>query len=57
MKLICTTDNPTDDFTLSDDIAKQDAFETTVLPAFRPDDVFKNRRPGFLKFFRKIRTS
>lgn len=54
VKLICTTDNPTDDLHYHDDIAKQDAFETTVLPAFRPDDVFKIGDQAFLNFLEKL---
>lgn len=54
VNLICTTDNPTDDLAYHDAIKAQDDFKTVVLPAFRPDDVFKVGEPAFLEFVQKL---
>lgn len=54
VNLICTTDNPTDDLNYHDAIKAQDGFNTTVLPAFRPDDVFKVGDPAFTDLLQKL---
>ena len=41
VELICTTDNPEDDLRWHKRIREDQNFEITVLPAFRPDRVFK----------------
>ncbi|MWF63652.1 glucuronate isomerase [Staphylococcus haemolyticus] len=54
VNLICTTDNPTDDLNYHDEIKAQDGFHTTVLPAFRPDDVFKIGDQAFSDLLEKL---
>ncbi|MCI2774393.1 glucuronate isomerase [Staphylococcus petrasii] len=54
VKVICTTDNPTDSLEYHDEIAKQDDFKTAVLPAFRPDDVFKIGEEAFINLIKKL---
>ena len=50
VRLICTTDNPTDDLAYHDEIKAQTKFKTTVLPAFRPDVAFKIGEKAFVTF-------
>lgn len=54
VKLICTTDNPTDTLEYHDAIKAQKDFKTTVLPAFRPDDAFKVGTKQFVAFLKKL---
>lgn len=54
VNLICTTDNPTDDLKYHDVIKEQNDFKTVVLPAFRPDDVFKVGDKAFTDLIQKL---
>ncbi|MGF0030958.1 glucuronate isomerase [Staphylococcus pasteuri] len=54
VNLICTTDNPTDDLKYHDEIKEQNDFKTVVLPAFRPDDVFKVGDKAFTDLIQKL---
>lgn len=54
VNVICTTDNPTDELNYHDDIKVQTGFKTAVLPAFRPDAVFKIGKPEFADFIRDL---
>lgn len=51
VKFIGTTDNPTDSLEYHDQIRKDDSFQVTVAPSFRPDEAFHiddERFEGFL---------
>ncbi len=50
VKLICTTDSPTDDLRYHDKLHKQKDFKTKVLPSFRPDIAFKVGEECFVDF-------
>ncbi|MCS4486563.1 glucuronate isomerase [Staphylococcus americanisciuri] len=52
--LICTTDHPNDDLKYHEQIKAQQDFKTTVLPAFRPDDLFKVDQPVFKDFVAQL---
>lgn len=51
VKVICTTDDPTDD--LKHHINLKGSFEVKVLPTFRPDNVLKTDDPDKLKLYLK----
>lgn len=50
VSLICTTDHPNDNLQYHEEIKQQTDFKTAVLPAFRPDDLFKVDQPIFKEF-------
>ncbi|MDO5375060.1 MAG: glucuronate isomerase [Staphylococcus rostri] len=52
--LICTTDHPNDDLKYHEQIKQQKDFKTAVLPAFRPDDLFKVDQPVFKEFISQL---
>jgi glucuronate isomerase len=54
VKLICTTDDPTDSLEHHLTIAKDTDFKTKVLPAFRPDKSFNIDKPGFVEWLQKL---
>lgn len=51
---ICTTDDPIDILEFHQAIAKQDSFETSVTPTFRPDKVLLINNPEFLEYVQKL---
>ena len=48
VKIVCTTDDPTDTLEHHDAIAADSSFDIKVLPAFRPDKAFKVDSPEIL---------
>jgi glucuronate isomerase len=53
VKLICTTDDPTD--SLDHHIKLKDSFEIPVLPTFRPDNTVKTEDPAkFMSYINKL---
>lgn len=50
VKLICTTDDPTDDLAWHKKLAADDSFEVPVLPAMRPDKALNADKPGFAQY-------
>lgn len=53
VKVICTTDDPTDDLHYHDEIANQD-FSAKVLPTFRPDKGLEINKETFVPFIEKL---
>ncbi|MBM4761490.1 glucuronate isomerase [Bacillus sp. B15-48] len=53
VKLICTTDEPTDDLMYHEEIKKQD-FPVKVLPTFRPDKGIEINKDTFIPFVQKL---
>ena len=53
VKVICTTDDPTDDLHNHEQIAKQD-FPVKVLPTFRPDKGLEINKNTFIEFIQKL---
>ena len=51
VRLICTTDDPTDDLAYHRAIADDASFGTKVLPAFRPDKAFHIEAPDTFRAF------
>ena len=54
VKLICTTDDPVDDLKAHEMLAKDDTFETVVLPAFRPDKAMRADKADFPQYVAKL---
>ncbi|MEC5300968.1 MULTISPECIES: glucuronate isomerase [Staphylococcus] len=54
VKVICTTDNPTDDLRYHDELQTQMDFKTQVLPSFRPDVAFKVGEESFAEFIETL---
>lgn len=54
VKVICTTDDPTDTLEYHVALAKDASFNTKVLPAFRPDKSFNIDKPGFADWIAKL---
>ncbi|MEI9910778.1 MAG: glucuronate isomerase [Bacteroidota bacterium] len=53
VKMVCTTDDPVDSLEYHQKI-KDDAFETPILPAFRPDNAMNvSDRVKFLDYIKK----
>ncbi|WP_462412597.1 glucuronate isomerase [Neobacillus sp. Marseille-QA0830] len=50
VKVICTTDDPTDDLSYHEQIAKQEDFPVKVLPTFRPDKGLEINKDTFVPF-------
>ncbi|HPT88623.1 MAG TPA: glucuronate isomerase [Bacillota bacterium] len=54
VKLICTTDDPTDTLEYHKAIAEDKTFDVKVLPAFRPDKSFNIEKEGFKEWIAKL---
>ena len=54
VRLICTTDDPTDDLIWHQRIREDKSFKVKVLPAFRPDKAVHIDKPGFDTYIRKL---
>lgn len=54
VKVICTTDDPTDDLRYHEAIALDDSFDVKVLPTFRPDKSFNIEADTFLPWIKKL---
>lgn len=52
--LVCTTDDPVDDLQYHQAIKADTAFQTKVLPTFRPDKALNIDRPGFTEYVLKL---
>lgn len=57
VKALCTTDDPIDTLEHHIQIAKDQSFDTKVLPAFRPDESINIEKPGFLAYLDKLSVS
>lgn len=53
VKVICTTDDPTDDLHYHEQIAQSD-FPVKVLPTFRPDKVLEINKETFVPFVKLL---
>ena len=57
VEVVCTTDDPTDDLRYHDQIRK-DQFDTTVLPAFRPDKTLHiDKGDFFLQYLERLESA
>jgi glucuronate isomerase len=54
VKLICTTDDPSDSLEYHKIIKDDGSFDTKVLPAFRPDKGLHIEKPGFKEYINKL---
>ncbi|RXJ02104.1 glucuronate isomerase [Anaerobacillus alkaliphilus] len=54
VKVICTTDDPTDDLQYHQAIKHNEDFQTKVLPTFRPDKAVEISRPDFNAYVDKL---
>lgn len=54
VKVICTTDDPTDTLEHHINIAKDSSFDVKVLPTFRPDKGFNIEKEGFSEWMGKL---
>ncbi|HIS93680.1 MAG TPA: glucuronate isomerase [Candidatus Alectryocaccomicrobium excrementavium] len=54
VEVICTTDDPIDSLESHRAIARDGAFATRVLPAFRPDRAINAARAGFREYMQKL---
>ena len=54
VELICTTDDPIDDLSWHQIIADDLSFDTTVLPAFRPDRVVDIEKLDFTDYIQRL---
>ncbi|TVX98334.1 glucuronate isomerase [Cohnella terricola] len=54
VKVICTTDDPTDSLEYHEGIKELQEFDCLVLPSFRPDKGLEIRRETFLPWVRKL---
>jgi glucuronate isomerase len=54
VKVICTTDDPTDTLEYHKAIAKDNTFDVKVLPAFRPDKAINIERDGFTAWINNL---
>jgi glucuronate isomerase len=52
--VLCTTDDPADTLEHHIQIAKDNSFETKVLPALRPDEAVNIEKPGFIAYLDKL---
>lgn len=50
VRVICTTDDPTDDLRHHETIKQDTLFAVAVLPTFRPDKAFEVNKPTFVPF-------
>ena len=56
VKIICTTDDPTDDLYYHEQIKEQKDFGVTVLPTFRPDKGVEINKETFVGFVKRLET-
>lgn len=54
VKVICTTDDPTDDLYYHDQIKEQKDFDVKVLPTFRPDKGLEINKETFIPFVQTL---
>lgn len=54
VKVICTTDDPTDNLEYHKKIAEDTTFDVKVLPTFRPDKAINIDKEGFLTWISKL---
>ena len=54
VKIICTTDDPTDSLEYHRKIREDHSIEVSVLPAFRPDKGMELNAPGFRSWIEKL---
>ncbi len=54
VKLICTTDDPTDDLIWHKKLKEDKSFDVKVLPAFRPDKALNIDKAGFLTYIASL---
>lgn len=54
VKVVCTTDDPIDDLSHHERIARDKDFSCKVLPAFRPDKAINAERAGFAEYVEKL---
>ena len=54
VKMLCTTDDPTDSLEYHLDLAKEKSFEVKAVPAFRPDKGVNLEKPGFSEWVGKL---
>lgn len=54
VKVICTTDDPTDDLYYHDQIKEQKDFDVKVLPTFRPDKGLEINKETFIPFVKTL---
>jgi len=54
VKIICTTDDPTDSLEIHRKIREDHSLEVRVLPAFRPDKGMELNAPGFTQWIEKL---
>ncbi|MED4227530.1 glucuronate isomerase [Neobacillus cucumis] len=54
LKVICTTDDPTDDLYYHDQIKQQKDFNVKVLPTFRPDKGLEINKETFVDFVNQL---
>ena len=54
VKALCTTDDPADDLKWHEIIAKDQAMEAKVFPAFRPDQSINIDKPGFAAYIKRL---
>jgi glucuronate isomerase len=54
VRVICTTDDPTDSLEYHIKIKELPDFDVAVLPSFRPDKGLEINRPGFIQWVRKL---
>ncbi len=55
VKVICTTDDPTDDLYYHDQIKQQKDFDVKVLPTFRPDKGLEINKDTFVPFVEALK--
>ena len=54
VKLLCTTDDPSDTLEWHKLLAEDDSFDVQVLPAFRPDKGVNINKPGITEYIKKL---
>jgi glucuronate isomerase len=54
VKVICTTDDPTDSLDSHKILSNDSSFKTKVLPTFRPDNSFNIEKEGFNEWIKKL---
>ena len=57
VEAICTTDDPADTLEYHELIKADKTFNTTVLPAWRPDQATGIEKPGFIQYMEKLGTA
>ncbi len=52
--VLCTTDDPADSLEYHIQLAKDNSFETKILPALRPDEAINIEKPGFVPYLDRL---